>query len=483
MLTANFRFGGGASETQIHPLVVVFLLIVVLLILTLPREKVIAPFLLAFFTIPVGQVVVVGGLHFTALRILILAGLVRRASFLGASSEGKQGKYPRGFNAVDWVVVLWSVSALIAFCLEFREKQALINGLGNLLDTLGGYLVVRSLILDGAGIRRTIKVLAAICLIQGVCMINEKISNINVFGLLGGVPLQVTIRDGHIRSEGTMGCLYAGAFAGVLIPLFLWLWTEGKSRMVALVGIAGATAMVITSYSSTSYLAYGASFVGLAFWPLRKKMRLVRWGLGTTLVGLHLVMKAPVWALIARIDLTGSSSGYQRYGLVDMCIRHFSDWWLLGAKDYPTWGWGSWDLVNQFVAVALTGGLMTLVFYIAIFTRSFGAIGTARKHVDGDRGQEWFLWCLGSDLFANVVAHFGINYLAHLIMSFFPLVVFISVATFEAKQGAFQQAPDQVRLASAPGAAGAYVLDEVKQNARQDLSSRERERVPSWLKA
>ena len=45
-----------------------------------------------------------------------------------------------------------------------------------------------------------------------------------------------------------------------------------------------------------------------------------------------------------------------------------------------------WDLCNQFVVVALTGGLLTLVFYIAIFSRSFGAIGTARKLVNGDRG-------------------------------------------------------------------------------------------------
>ena len=111
--------------------------------------------------------------------------------------------------------------------------------------------------------------------------------------------------------------------------------------------------------------------MGLAFWPLRKQMRLIRWGLVCALVGLHLVMKAPVWALIARIDLTGSSSGYQRYQLVDMCIRHFSDWWLLGTPNYVKWGWDSWDLCNQFVAVALTGGLLALIFYIAIFSRSF----------------------------------------------------------------------------------------------------------------
>ena len=40
---------------------------------------------------------------------------------------------------------------------------------------------------------------------------------------------------------------------------------------------------------------------------------------------LHLVMNGPVWSLIARVDLTGSSSSYHRYYLLDNCIRHFSD--------------------------------------------------------------------------------------------------------------------------------------------------------------
>ena len=314
------------------------------------------------------------------------------------------------------------------------DAQALIHNLGDFIDALGGYLAVRFLIPDGDAIRRTVKLLAVICIIQGACMINEQITHLNIFGYLGGASLGVTIRDGKIRSEGVMGSIYAGVLAGVLIPLFLWLWKERKSRMVASAGLAGAMAMVITSNSSTSWMALAGSLVGLTFWPLRERMRLVRWGLVLTLVVLHLVMHGPVWSLIARVDLTGSSSSYHRYYLLDNCIRHFSDWWLLGYKYYNLWGYDMWDLCNQFVVVALTGGLLTLVFYIAIFSRSFGAIGTARKQVRGDRSQEWLLWCLGSVLFGTVVAHFGINYMAQGLMGFFPLLACISVASSEARQ-------------------------------------------------
>ncbi len=424
----NLRFGGGAAETLLHPLVAVWLLIAIVLMLTRPREQALVVFLVSCFTIPVGQVVVLGSLHFTVLRILILAGLARRVS-----AGSLRGKFPGGFNPVDQVVVLWTVSALVILSLQWMNTQALIHNLGDFLDAIGGYLVVRFLIPDGKAVRRTIEVLAVVCLIQGVCMTNEQITHRNIFGYLGGMPLTVTVRDGKIRSEGVMGCLYAGVFAGVSIPMFLWLWSR-KSRLFACAGLAGAMAMVITSNSSTSWMAIAGSVVGLAFWPLRKLMRQVCWGFALILLLLHLVMNGPVWSLIARVDLTGSSSSYHRYYLLDNCIRHFSDWWLLGYKYYDTWGWSMWDLCNQFVVIALTGGLLTLIFYVAVFARSFRAIGNARKLVNGDRSQEWLFWCLGTDLFANVVSHFGINYMAQMMMTLFPLLACISVASFEAKR-------------------------------------------------
>ncbi len=437
---------------MIHPLIALYLLLAVVLILVLPRRKAITPFLIPYFTIPGGQVLVLGGFHFTALRILILAGLARWAF----SPKTLDGKKARGFNGVDWAVILWSTVAAIAFCLEYKESQAVVKEMGVLLDTLGGFLVVRFLVPDGDALRRTVKTLAAICLILGVCMVNEFVTHKNVFGYFGGIEIEAAMRNGHVRAGGTLGYLYAGAFAGVLIPLFLWLWRQKGSRMAAYAGLVGATAMVITTTSSTSYLAFMGSLLGLAFWPLRDRMRLVRWALVSILVGLHMVMKAPVWALIQRVDLTGSSSGSQRYELVDMTIRRFSDWWLFGTKAYTAWGWGSWDLCNQFVAVALTGGLLSLILYVMIFSRSFAAVGTARKLVSGDRDQEWFLWSLGACLFATVVAHFGINYMAQLIVGFFALVVCTSVATFEATQTAAQtsEVPAQEHLVPARGLAG-----------------------------
>lgn len=434
MEPANWRFGGGAADTLLNPIVAVAMLIAIALIFILPRDKVITPFLLGCLMIPLQQVVVVGGIHFTVLRILVIAGLIRRA-ITGRTSSA--GKFPGGFNGIDRMVILWAIWVELMSSLQFMEVQVFIHNLGDFLDMFGGFLVVRYLIVDRETVRRAIKALAIVCILQGACMFNEQISHFNVFGYIGGIGPGLTIREGRIRSEGVLGCISAGAFAAALIPLFLGLLTERKLRILAYAGLAGATIMVFTSNSSTSLMAVGASVFALAMWPLRKQMRLVRQGLWLTLIALHLVMKAPVWALIAKIDLTGSSSSYHRYYLVDNCIRNFGDWWLMGYRHYDQWGFMMFDMCDQWVVQAVLGGLVGLVAYIMIFSRSFGRIGRSRKRVEGDRRREWFLWCEGSALFSVVAAHFGINYPATtevgLLFAFWTLS---SMATFEVWQTA-----------------------------------------------
>jgi hypothetical protein len=435
MQPQNLIFGGGATATRLHPLIAVWMLIAIACILFVPRNRAIVPFLLAFFTIPFAQVVVVGGIHFPVIRILILAGLARAA--VGNRPSGP--RFAGGFNGIDTVVVLWTVSALAIASLQWMAIQPFIKFVGDFLDSFGGYVAVRYFIPDREALRRAVKVLAVICLILGVCMMSEQFTHQNVFGFLGAN--EPALREGHIRSEGILGSIQGGTFGGVLIPMFLWLWTEKRSRLAASFGLVGATAMVFASHASTSWLAYAAGLGGLAFWVVRERMRLMRWGLVIILTGLHLVMHGPVWSLIEKIDITGGSSSYHRYMLVDNCIRHFTDWWLLGYKDYGSWGFDMWDLCNQFVAVALTGGLLSLILFIMIYSRSFGAIGDARKLVSVDRKQEWLLWCLGSTLFANVVASFGINYMVQLEMLIFPLLACVSVAICIAER-AEERAPD-----------------------------------------
>jgi hypothetical protein len=250
--------------------------------------------------------------------------------------------------------------------------------------------------------------------------------------------------------------LLAGAFGATLLPLFCLLWKNGKAKVLAVVGLIGSALITWTSNSSTSLLTFAAGILGICFWPFRKSMRKVRWGIVIGLVALQCVMKAPVWFLISRIDLTGGSSGYHRAVLIDAFISHFSEWWLIGVKDTSHWGWDLWDAQNQYVSVGETGGLLAFILFIAMISRCFARLGNARKEVQDDSSQQWFLWFLGAALFSHIVAFCGVNYFDQSRMAWFALLAIISAATAPVLQRAsvpeteVQPAFRSSRLAYAP---------------------------------
>ena len=419
-------FGGGVSETVLHPLVLIAMLIGIVLIFVLPRKSIIFTVLFTTFLIPVGQQFYFAGIHLFVLRIIILVGLVRALTSKGTS---QRFLLAGGWNSVDTAFSICITAQAVAVVLLNQDPQAVINQVGFIWDCLGGYIVLRSLIQTQDDVHRVIKCFAVLAVILAIGMVIEQKTLTNVFGLLKGVRPVPEIRDGKIRSQAVFQhSLTAGAFAAPLLPLFLLLWKNGKAKMMAAVGIVAATTMTVATQTSSSLLTYVAGLLAIFFWPLRKKMRIVRWALASGLLALHLTMKAPVWFLIARIDLTGSSSSYHRAELIDQFIRNFRDWLLLGTKDTANWGWDMWDVQNQYVAVGEAGGLLAFVFFIAVISRTFGRLGDARKKsVTTD--EQWVLWFLGAAVFANVVSFFGVNYFDQSKMTWYALLAMISAYT------------------------------------------------------
>jgi hypothetical protein len=423
----NYKFGGGPSDTVLHPIVLVAMLIAILLIFLLPRKYIVVPLLFVVFLVPLGQELYVGGVHLLVSRILMIAGGLR---VVAGKHLSKKRLLAGGFNSVDGAFILCSVFQVLGVISHFFQSQAIINQFGFLLDVPAAYLLLRSLVQDEEDIHRVVKCFAFITAIIAVGMVIEQLKLINIFGLLGGVRLIPEIREGRIRSQGVFQHpLLAGTFAATLLPLFCLLWKNGKAKFIAAIGMVGATVMTVTAWSSTPLLAYAAGLLSVLLWPIRSKLRLVRWGLVFAVIGLQFVMKAPFWFLIAHIDLPGGSSGYHRSMLIDHFIRQFADWWFLGARDTSTWGDDMWDVQNQFVSVGVTGGLIALFSFIAIVSRSFAKLGDARKALAGDKKQEWLFWLLGCALLANVVGFFGTNYFDQSRISWFVLLAMIATVT------------------------------------------------------
>jgi hypothetical protein len=425
------RFGGG-PDPYVHPGVLIAVVVASALVLLLPRKHVIVPLLAAALLIPFDQVMLIGPLHWTMLRVIVLVGWLR---VLATLLLPRQRLLSTGLNAVDKALILWAGVAALNVVLLWHTPAAVINQMGALYNAFGIYFLARFLIRNSDDGRRAICALSAVGIVVALIMLLEQASGDKVYAALSGgragAGQALWGRLGAVRAVAGFGNpVCAGVFGATLMPLSLGLWWKGR-RGTAAAGFCAAMVIVAASVSSTPVLACMAAMLGLCLWPLRRHLRLLRWTAVVLLLGLHLVMNAPVWALIQRVGIIGGSSGYHRYILVKRFVRHFGDWWLLGARNADQWGLLSYDIANQYVGIGESAGLLPFLLFIALIVYGFKHLGRAR-HAAGDLKQRRFLWAVGCALFAHVVAFFGLSYFDQLIVAWYVLLAIISAAAVPA---------------------------------------------------
>ena len=396
-------FGGGASSSSLHPGALAILVIGILLLWLLPRTHMLKPFLALAILLPLEQQAVVFGLHFSAVRILIFCAWIRIAPDLLAGGRMVSGR----FAATDAVLPLWLGWTAIAYAICWGDVRALIPRLGILYSAAGTYFLLRYLLKDKAAADRTLGTLAVICAVLAVLMTIEQFTGRSLFSIFTSQEF-VQIRDGRVRSQGPFAHpIIAGVFGAFLMPVFLSFWFSAKSRGYAALGVCGAAVMVATSASSTPAAAAVVGVGAVFLWPLRRHMRTIRWVALAALLALHVVMKAPVWSLLHRVKIVGGSNAWHRFELVDQCITHFGEWWLVGTTHYDTWGAQMWDTANWYVGSAVKGGLIGLGLFIAFISFSLRDVGRGWRSVGREAGAGKLNWGVGAGVFASAVAFLG----------------------------------------------------------------------------
>jgi hypothetical protein len=351
------------------------------------------------------QSVIVSGFHFTAIRIVLLAAFIRTIA------RGELGA-PR-LTSIDWAVMAYASYSHVVASIRIGAWQEQI---GNAYNVLLSYFVFRSLVSDWDDVKVLLRRLAILIIPLALFMILESETGKSVFSVIGAQQDDF-MRQGRFRCRGAFrGSHTAGIFGATLAPLFIGLSFMAGQRRIASVGVIAATAITYSSNSSGPLMAYLSGLVGLLFWPLRREMRPVRWGLVLILVALALVMKAPIWYLAAKISALTGGDGWHRSYLMEQCFRHFSEWWLAGTSDTADWAitqmtWGGADITNMYVCCAAEAGLVSLMLFILILVRCFRGLGAALCAARQAAPQaEGLLWCLGTVLFAHVVTLFSVTY-------------------------------------------------------------------------
>jgi hypothetical protein len=261
-------------------------------------------------------------------------------------------------------MLLYVIVLSIANILLWQNVATIIYRAGQVIDVLGGYIILRSLIRDREDIERVIRLFVIICIIIAAGMTVEYVTGKNPFSLFGA-ELYSAIREGRTRCSGPfVHPILAGTFGAVVFPLFVYLWMQ-QNKKQALAGICASLIIVFTSISSTSVFTFIMMLMALCMYPLRRHMRAIRWGLIIMLISLHMYMKAPVWALIGRMSAFNSSTSYRRYLLIDQFINRFNEWFLVGTKSTAMGHEAEqmFDVTNQYVRTGVDGGILSSYYW------------------------------------------------------------------------------------------------------------------------
>jgi hypothetical protein len=394
-----------------NPIGASILAVLAFVVLLAPRQWAVLAMMAGVLYLTQAQAVDVLGFNLYAVRFLELAGCIRVMA-------RREFSFLR-LNRIDQgLLLLYSYTAIV-YSLWAADGRSYV--IGNAVDAFLCYFTFRGLIREMEDFRWFLRAFVLLLAPFVALILLEAMTRHNPFSFLGDT--YDWVRGDRFRCVGSFRHPdLLGTLGASFLPLYIGLTFARRDRWFALIGIGLCLVIVWASNSGGPLGAAAFGLVGWAFWTVRTKMREVRWGIVGGIALTALVMKAPIWYLIARIsDITGGS-GWHRSYLIDMAFQHLDKWWLAGMPITDTRDWfpyilittGGADITNQFLSFGLNAGLGAIALFILLLTRAFSGLGEAlasvRSNCRKPSETEFLLWGFGVMLLVHIVNWFGITY-------------------------------------------------------------------------
>ncbi|MBN2457228.1 MAG: hypothetical protein JXB29_11950 [Sedimentisphaerales bacterium] len=388
--------------------------ILVLLTFALPRKYFLIPFILTVSFIPFDQRVIIGGLDFTPLRILLVIGVLR--TFL--RSEARHIKW----NVFDKMIFAWAAWGAIAYIIQQGNMSAVINRSGVTFDIVGLYWLFRQNIRSWDDVDFIARAFAAAALVSALMVLLERGTGCNPFQILGRV--YTGMHRGRYRCRGSFQhSIMLGLFWVNLIPIFVgYALTNRAKAFYWWMTAAACVLIVFSSGSSTTLVTLLWILLLLPLFAIRQHGKVMAFGLLGSIAGLHLVMNKPVWHLIGRVRIISGSTGYHRYRLIDAAVKHFDEWAFVGIRNTEHWGYGLFDITNNYIRQGVNGGVVTLGLFIVVLVMAISICGrySLRKV---PRKEQWLAWAFCVSVLAHCMSFLGVSYFGKI-----PMLLYLTFA-------------------------------------------------------
>jgi len=370
------------------------------LTLMVPRKYFLMPFILASCFIPTDQRFILMELDFTVLRMLVLVGVARIFVY---------GEYrPLKFNAVDRLLFTWAVVGAAMYVIQQNNWAAVINRAGFLFTAVGLYWLFRQKVASHEDTARVFAMLGLCAILSLPFVLVEWSTGGNPFVILGNVI--TAVRDEKIRCQGAFPhSIMMGLFWAIPAPMLVALARTRRNHLLYWPALASSIIIVIASASSTPILVFGVTMAVAAAFAWRRYTSAIVWSFLVLAAALHVVMNAPIWHLLARVNIIGGSTGWHRYFLIDQAVSHFREWMVMGSKTTDHWGFGLGDVTNQYILEGVRGGMITLIFFVLMMYVVMKKLLEASLSGTG-RTQRGTAWALFAMMAAHAVGFIGVSY-------------------------------------------------------------------------
>lgn len=434
-------------------LALIFLLGASAALLCLPRRWATVPLLAGASYITMGQQFDLGPFSVTVLRFLILLGFIR--AFI--RREGPAG----GLNGLDKLMIAWSLWACFAAVFHKDAWDAFIFRLGIIYNSVGFYFLVRCFVQSWEDVLLLIKSTALLLVPIAFEMAQEQFTHRNLFSIFGGVGDQPVIRNGRLRAQGPFRHpILAGTVGAVCLPLMIVIWR--KYPWSAKLGLAACLIITGASASSGPILSIMAALFVFMIWRWRHLTRYMRIAAVVCYILLDIVMKDPAYYILARIDLTGSSSSYHRPAIIEAAIKYLGEWWLAGT-DYTrhwmpygvSWSEDHADITNHYIAQGVRGGLLQMILFIATIWCAFRYVGDlVRTREENEMPGAFAMWTIGACLFAHAATCISVAYFDQSVVFLYLVLAILgslySTRDVEVEASQAEKVPDEEVIQATP---------------------------------
>jgi hypothetical protein len=145
-------------------------------------------------------------------------------------------------------------------------------------------------------------------------------------------------------------------------------------------------------------------------------------------------MERPAYYILGSVNVVGGSTGWHRARIIEQTINHFHEWWLFGTDYTSHWmpeavaiDGRHADITNYYISFAIFGGVAALILVLLMLGWAFCYVGRAiRALPDSESEARFFIWCLGSGLFAHAMTSVSVAYMDQTVVFFWMNLAVIS---------------------------------------------------------